>query len=94
MAETGVARILEAYSTDALKAKLDRLDTLLKSVDLRSKQPIPISPFSNRASLKPKHFCIDCCRRLKISKAKRCSSCNMRQVGRNHIATRKSKEAQ
>lgn len=92
MAESGsVTGILEAYTNDSLKEKLDKLDALLKSVDLRAKQIVPISPFSNRASLNCKHFCVDCGRRLKTHGAKRCHSCNMRLVGRNHLETRKRK---
>jgi hypothetical protein len=86
-----VIGILESYSTDDLKAKLANLNALLKSVDARSKQPASVSPFSNRASLSPKHFCLDCGKRLKSHKAKRCSSCNMRIVGKNHMETRKKK---
>jgi hypothetical protein len=82
--------ILDSYSTDDLKEKLNKLDALLKAVDARSKQP---SSFSTRGSLNPKHFCADCGRRLKTHGAKRCHSCNMRLVGKNHIETRKSKEA-
>ena len=86
-----VTGILEAYTNDSLKEKLAKLDALLKSVDARSKQPIILSAFSNRGSLDGKHFCLDCGRRLKTHGAKRCHSCNMRQVGRNHIETRKNK---
>lgn len=91
-ANTGsVTGILEAYTNADLKAKLDRLDFLLNQVDARSKQTVALSPFSNRASLNPKYFCVDCGRRLKTRKAKRCSSCNMKIVGKNHIQTRKAK---
>jgi tRNA(Ile2) C34 agmatinyltransferase TiaS len=86
-----VSGILESYSTDALKEKLSKLDALLKSVDARSKQPIIFSKFSNRASNNPKHFCADCGKRLKTHGATRCSSCNMRLVGKNHVETRKKK---
>jgi hypothetical protein len=88
-----VTGILESYTTDSLKEKLNRLDALLLAVDLRSKALVTLSPFSNRASLKGKHFCADCGRRLKTHGAKRCASCNMRNVGRNHLQTRKIKEA-
>jgi DNA-directed RNA polymerase subunit RPC12/RpoP len=92
LAELGsVNGILESYTTDGLKEKLSKLDALLKSVDLRVKQTVPISPFSNRASLNGKHFCADCGKRLKTHGAKRCSSCNMKIVGKNHMTTRKKK---
>jgi len=90
---SGVKAILDTYSNDGLKEKLRSLDVLLKAVDARSKQPIVLSRFSNRASLNPKHFCQDCGKRLKTHGAKRCSSCNMKLVGRNHLQTRKKKEA-
>ena len=83
--------ILESLSADALKEKLNRLDALLKDVDARSKQPLVLSRFSNRASNNPKHFCLDCGRRLKTHGAVRCSSCNMKIVGKNHLKTRKMK---
>lgn len=83
--------ILNSLSSDALKAKLDKLDALLIAVDLRSKQTVHISPFANRASLSGKYFCLDCGIRLKTHKAVRCSRCNMRLVGKNHLETRKKK---
>ena len=86
-----VTGILESYSNDALKENLSKLDALLKNVDERSKQPIVFSKFSNRASLNGKHFCADCGKRLKTYGAKRCNSCNMRLVGKNHLETRKKK---
>ena len=82
--------ILEAYTNDALKEKLNRLDILLKAVDAQSKQPI-LTSFSSRAVLNSKHFCLDCGRRLKTHGAKRCVSCNMKMVGKNHVETRKKK---
>ena len=85
--------IFESYSNDNLKEKLPSLEALLKDVDARSKNPIVFSKFSNKASLAGKHFCVDCDKRLKTHGAKRCSSCNMRLVGKNHIETRKIKEA-
>lgn len=88
-----VSGILESYSNDDLKAKLAILDALLLAVDARNKNPVALSPFSNRASLNGKHFCVDCNKRLKSHKAKRCHSCNMRNVGKNHVQTRKAKES-
>lgn len=82
--------ILEAYTTEDLKEKISSLEALLKSVDVRSKQPI-LAPFSSRAVLQPKHFCVDCNTRLKTPHAIRCNRCNMRLVGKNHIETRKKK---
>lgn len=87
----GVNGILESYTTDGLKEKLNRLDALLLAVDLRNKAPVTLSTFSNKASCNPKHFCSDCGKRLKTHGAKRCASCNMRNVGRNHTETRKKK---
>jgi hypothetical protein len=86
-----VSGILKLYSTDSLKEKLSKLDLLLKNCDERSKHPIIFSKFSNRASLIGKHFCLDCGRRLKTHGAKRCHSCNMRLIGKNHLETRKKK---
>lgn len=92
MAESGsVSGILESYSNDDLKAKLSKLDLLLKNCDERSKQPIVFSKFSNKASLNGKHFCADCGKRLKTHGAKRCKGCNMRIIGKNHLETRKTK---
>jgi hypothetical protein len=92
LAESGsVSSILESYTNDSLKEKLNRLDALLIAVDLRNKAPVTLSTFSNRGSLLGKHFCLDCGRRLRTHKAKRCSSCNMRLVGKNHLETRKKK---
>ena len=83
--------ILEKYSADDLKEKLVNLEALLEAADARSKQPVVTFPFSNRASNSAKHFCVDCGRRLKTHGAKRCSTCNMKIVGKNHIETRKLK---
>ena len=83
--------ILEKIAPEELKAELERLDSLLKSVDVRSKHRVAVSPFSNRAVLKPKYFCADCGKRLRTRGAKRCNICNMRLVGKNHILTRKNK---
>ncbi|MGD0449632.1 MAG: hypothetical protein ABSA79_01080 [Candidatus Bathyarchaeia archaeon] len=88
---SSVKGIIESYSNDASREKLVTLDVLLKAVDARGKQPIVFSKFSNKASLNGKHFCVDCGKRLKTHSAKRCASCNMRLVGKNHVITRKLK---
>lgn len=80
--------ILEVYA----EKKLAKLNALLKRVDTQNKHVV-LSRFSNKASFNGKHFCLDCGKRLKTHGAKRCTSCNMRLVGRNHIETRKIKEA-